>query len=100
MAIDGRPAREGRTSFYTELSANLCAGLSVRAVQLRDVGRWPSPPRVRTCRRMETQPINRPLKMTAPVALPREDASSGSRASRAGVEAPRRARPRDARRVG
>ena len=23
-AMDGRPAREGRTSFYTELSANLC----------------------------------------------------------------------------
>jgi hypothetical protein len=32
---------------------------------------------------METQPINRPLRMTAPLVLPREDASSGSRASRA-----------------
>jgi hypothetical protein len=59
----------------------------------------PSPPRAQRCREMETQPLNRPLRMTEPMALPREDASSGSRASRGGAEAARPACRRIARRV-
>src|SRR5262249_51624803 len=65
----------------------LRADLSARALQRRDARRRPSTPRVQRCQGMETQPLSGPLRMTEPQALPREDASSGFRASRAGAEA-------------
>src|SRR5690349_21071057 len=87
MAMDGRAAGKDIIVLCRAGRKPLRAGLSARALQFRDARRWPAPPRVQRCRGMETQPLNRPLRMTEPLALPREDASSGSRASRAGAEA-------------
>ena len=88
MAMDGRAARDRTSLFDAELGANLCeqvfqlvhfsfetGDVGLHRREFRDAEGW------------GTQPLNRPLRMTEPLALPREDASSGSRASPAGAEA-------------